>query len=554
VTSTSELSSLPSATDDGSTTADPFVLDRRPRWALYAFIALEVVALALYVHAGSKRWFFHDEWTFLINKDGGDIESLLRPSNEHWTTLPVISYRILFNLFGINSYLPYQLVTIVCHLTAAALLRVIMRRAQVSAWMATLVAGVFLFFGSGDHNILRAFQVTFGAALVFGLVQLVLADHDGRIDRRDWLGLLSGVAALMCSGVGISMVAAVGAAAFIRRGWRKALFHIAPLAVIYVVWWLVYARDETRSDGAGGADVLRFVVSVTANTFDAIGQSTVVAALLGALLIGGFAVLVSSKIRPTDLRRRTAASVGLLFGMVTFVGITSWSRAALGVEFANQPRYFHIIAAMLAPALAIAADAIARRWTVLVPVVMVLLLLGVPGNVDITWNQTGKGRGERTDRDVYLAFAVVPAAADAPDWVRPDPNSAPSLTLGWLRQGIADGRVPRLKWLYPRVERDATFRLSLQQIGTLPRDLPGCSPLVEPAERRLEQGETIGFRHGSIRVSPVTSPDDRVPPPVLTFDAGRASRLLAVTGPLDVRITPDRRRGAPELCSVVAPP
>ena len=54
-----------------------------------------------------------------------------------------------------------------------------MRRAGVRPWLATLLAGVFVFFGSGAENILIAFQITFVGSLVFGLTQLLLADHDG---------------------------------------------------------------------------------------------------------------------------------------------------------------------------------------------------------------------------------------------------------------------------------------------------------------------------------------------------------------------------------------
>ena len=65
---------------------------------------------------------------------------------------------------------------------------------------------------------------------MFGLVQLLLADHEGPIDRRDWLALLAGLAALMCSGVAIAMVLVVGIAMLLRRGWRIALLQTVPLA------------------------------------------------------------------------------------------------------------------------------------------------------------------------------------------------------------------------------------------------------------------------------------------------------------------------------------
>ena len=57
-----------------------------------------------------------------------------------------------------------------------------------------MVAASFVLFGPGEDNILWAFQIGFAGALVLGLTQLMLADHDGPIDRRDWLGLLAGLA------------------------------------------------------------------------------------------------------------------------------------------------------------------------------------------------------------------------------------------------------------------------------------------------------------------------------------------------------------------------
>src|ERR1700746_3482052 len=95
-----------------------------------------------------------------------------------------------------------------------------MRRAGVRPWIATITAGAFVFFGSGAEDILVAFQITFVGALAFGLVQLLLAAQDARRAGRDWFGLLAGLAALMCSGVGITMVAIVGAAVLLRRGLR----------------------------------------------------------------------------------------------------------------------------------------------------------------------------------------------------------------------------------------------------------------------------------------------------------------------------------------------
>src|SRR5262249_41669374 len=152
------------------------------------------------------------------------------PHNEHWSTIPILSYRLLFTLFGLHHYALYQVPVIILHLTAAALLLIVMRRAAVNPWIAVTAASTFALFRSGWFNIVRAFQFGFTGALVLGLVHLLLADHAGKVDWRDWLGLLAGLAGLMTAGVAVTMVIVVGLAVLMRRGWRVALLHTAPLA------------------------------------------------------------------------------------------------------------------------------------------------------------------------------------------------------------------------------------------------------------------------------------------------------------------------------------
>ena len=163
----------------------------------------------------------------------------MRPHAGHWATIPIIEFRVLYRIFGLRSYVPYQFVLVLCHLAVAVLLRIVMRRAGVGPWVATCAAAVIVLFGPGAQNIVWAFQVTFVGALLFGLTQLILIDHDGGLERRDWLALLAGVAALLCSGVGVAMVGIVGLATLLRRGWRMAAFQTVPLGAMFGLWYLV---------------------------------------------------------------------------------------------------------------------------------------------------------------------------------------------------------------------------------------------------------------------------------------------------------------------------
>ena len=52
------------------------------------------------------------------------------PHNEHMSVLPILAYRALWHLFGLRSYVPVPALVIALHLTAAVLLRVVMRRVR----------------------------------------------------------------------------------------------------------------------------------------------------------------------------------------------------------------------------------------------------------------------------------------------------------------------------------------------------------------------------------------------------------------------------------------
>ena len=107
------------------------------------------------------------------------------------------------------------------------------------------------------------FQITLVGSLVFGLVHLLLATHDGPFDRRDWFGLAAGLAGLMCSGVAVSMVIAVGVSMLLARGWRMALVHTVPLAAVYMVWFVAIGHVGYNGYRAGPGQVVSFVRTIS---------------------------------------------------------------------------------------------------------------------------------------------------------------------------------------------------------------------------------------------------------------------------------------------------
>jgi hypothetical protein len=519
---------------DGTDTGNQAISSTR--LAMLAFVAVEIAVVPLWLVQARSLWFFADEWDFLAGRTAGDLGDLFRPHNTHWSTLPILAYRLLWWMVGLRSYLPYVALLVLLHVAAAALLRVVMRRAGVGPWIATAAASAFALFGAGYQNIIWAFQIGFTGALVFGLTHLLLADHDGPVDRRDWLGCLAGLAALVCSGIGVTMVVVVGVATLIRRGWRIAAFHVVPLALVYIVWWISIGNEPQETAAFSPLELARFVRNGVQAVFDALGQLTGVGLALGVLLVVGL-VLAWVPLDGAELRRRAAAPGALLLGLFVFLlSSGAWRVGFLGPESAGASRYLHPGAALVLPALAVAADAVVRRWRPLMPVVLLVLVVGVPGNVRVLADYTqDQKQSQRAYRKMLLALPRIPAAREVPRTVRPDTSGFDSrkhVTIGWLLDGVASGRIPDAGHISPPLAAANTFRLSFQQTRTVSRRT-ACRTISKPITRQLERGEAIGIRGWLLRV---TSDADAGAGTSLVLDPHNGNTLVDVQGPLTVQL------------------
>ncbi|HTD50230.1 MAG TPA: hypothetical protein VK771_06505, partial [Acidimicrobiia bacterium] len=148
---TSSRTSGPSARDGdvGEAHGDPRGDEARPPqssepYARTVFFLAEFVAFVYYLAISRQMWFYLDEWDFLSNRTAFNLGDLFRAHNEHWVTIPVLTYRTLWWMFGLRTYLPYQIVIVVLHLSAAWLIRVVMRRVGVRPWTATIVACILV--------------------------------------------------------------------------------------------------------------------------------------------------------------------------------------------------------------------------------------------------------------------------------------------------------------------------------------------------------------------------------------------------------------------------
>ncbi len=312
-----------------------------PRAAGVAFGVYLFASFFISLHLGRRMWFYQDDWHMLL-RNLSTPAGLLNPFNQtHWVTIPLLVYHVLFWLFGLH-YAPYQICTIVLHLALAVLIRTVMRRAGVGPWLATITASIFVLFGPGYSGILDAIQVSLVGSAVFGVCHLLLADHDGPFARRDLLGLVCGLLGIMSSGIGTVMIIVVGIAVLIRRGWRLALIHTVPLAVISGAWYVAeWHLMHGPHSNTPVTDAIRWNIEGERAVFGGLGGFGVVAIGFGVVLVVGLALAW----RPftASVRKVTAAPLALLLGGPIFFTLTSVQRGYIP-HYETASKFINIVA------------------------------------------------------------------------------------------------------------------------------------------------------------------------------------------------------------------
>jgi hypothetical protein len=481
--------------DEAHAATSMITSERAAAWTFGIYVA---AALPLLIWMGSYRWFLGDEWTFLTDRSVS-LDDVFRAHNQHWSTIPVLAYRGLYSIVGLHAYWPYQLVVIVLHLTVAVLLRIVMRRAGVGPWIATVGAGVFVLFGPAEDNILWAFQMGFAGALVLGLTQLLLADHDGRIDRRDWWGLGVGLLCLITSGQALALIAATGIVCVIRGRWRAAAFHTVPLGVLYVVWFLwtdvppVISVDDrvfTVGEYAG------WMRDAAVGLFMGVGHFAPMAVVLVALLVAGLVTAVRVE-GARNFLRRAAIPSALLVAVVVSMSAAAPSRFALGEGGAKAGRYVGVMVAMALPAFAVAADALSKRWRWSTPLVVAVLLIPLPFNIVAFGDDAVLSPASfRGIRNYVATLPDNPLTGQVPPWVRPNETllGQPDMTVGWLLNAQRNSELPEPTGpMAPLIAQLIPIQLGVATVDGASADGLECSDYSEPLAMDPQVGDRWYF-------------------------------------------------------------
>lgn len=430
--------------------------------------SLPIVAVVFWV-VGRDQWFIRDDWSFLLSRNAlretvGVGDWLFVPGSGHWMTVPILIYRLIEMVFGIDSYWPFLVVNMALHVGIVVAVRALMRRAGASEWTTTLVAVMLLLFGAGWENIVFAIQITYNLTLLCLFAQLLLVDHDGdgrdEVDRRDVLGSVLLVIGVMSSGFGPFAVLTVSVLLALRRRWRALAIAIGPASVLLAWWWLTWGDSSPEEFTPGPrSQVPDFAVRGVVAVFES---------FVGVPMLGGVAAVVTLAVavrRGIDPRPHTLLLTLWLSVAAIYVGL-GIQRVGFGIDSGTISRYQHVGAMFLAPAFAVTVDRM-RDWSRDAHVVArMVVVIGLVLNIGLL--RTGAAEwAERAqeERRILELVAGSPLAATVPTDTRPLPFS-PDVTVGVIPYLVQHGAITPRTPVTPEEIAEVETALGLRSTPT----------------------------------------------------------------------------------------
>ena len=409
---------------------------RKSRWdrpGLAMGLGLLVAGVFL-INEARTLWFWGDDWAFLLGRSlrGETGKGLFEPHNEHWSTVPVLIYRAMYHLVGLDRYLAFAILPILAHLALCGLLYLLLRRCGSDGWPATCAVLVLAFAGLGE-NTLWSFQIGFLSSLVLGVLALLSVQLFDRPLVAIGLASVALTLAVMSSGMGTLMVLWAALFTLLRRGllWTIAVGALPTL--VYAGWYLAVGREATAAAVRPPVlSVIQFGWSGVDTVWENITGNSDVGSLI-AIALGVVAVFVRAA--PALHALALSGMAGLLPAFM----LIGFSRAVAGVEAAGANRYAHLGLILCVPALAVAFRAIADNLPRpgLGRVVVVGVVLGfvfVQGIATTDYIQEGR-RGQTDALQARLAAALSLADAGEPLLrPQPDPLHNPDITMAGLQR------------------------------------------------------------------------------------------------------------------------
>ena len=415
--------------------------------------AISCVAFVVLMQITSGLTFFGDEWNVIL-RPGWSLDSLFEPLNEHIFVGPVVVYKVLLELFGMDSTLPFRVVNTLLVITVAWLIFALVRPRLGDA-IALVVAVILLFLGPAWEDLLWPAGISFLGAIAGGLGAFLCLERESR--RGDIAACALLVVSLAFSSLGL--VFAVGAAVDValRAGRRLERAWIPAVPVLlYAVWYVAYGHEAEGA--ASWENLLAVPVYVWNAAAAAVASLTGLTGIRGdvlgvnpdwgrPLLLAGVVLAIWTLARHPE--RRTRA-----LWVFLAAGLAFWASAGLNEVQGREPgaSRYQLIGAVFVVLIAaelLRGRRLSDRW---------LAILGVLAAAVLVSNIGALRAGEqflRAETDSNLAaLAAIDGGArvDRPALrlsARPTRNAVPTadrgghLLHGRRRLGIARRRSER---------------------------------------------------------------------------------------------------------------
>jgi 1,4-dihydroxy-2-naphthoate octaprenyltransferase len=121
-----------------------------------------LLALVGWLWFSSGLTFYNDEWDVIRAVDDWSFDRLMQRHVEHWALGLRVMWTSLMSIVGMSTYMPYLAMAVLFHIATAVGIYVLARR-QTVAIAALGLGALFLFFGSGAHNLSMGFQMGWNA-------------------------------------------------------------------------------------------------------------------------------------------------------------------------------------------------------------------------------------------------------------------------------------------------------------------------------------------------------------------------------------------------------
>ncbi len=209
-------------------------------WPILVLGCAIVASTLLLLYLGRGQTPVVDQWAYIYAYQPWSAESLLTPHSSHLIVFPLIVYKAMFELFGIESQLPYQLLNLALSAAVASMLFALIRNA-IGDLLALAAVTVILFYGAGADVLIPTFQITNLIGIAAGLAMLLALRRESL--RGDVAACLFLAISLASFSIGVAFAAGAALALAMRPpGLRLSRCWVVLAPIVLYGAWVLWAR------------------------------------------------------------------------------------------------------------------------------------------------------------------------------------------------------------------------------------------------------------------------------------------------------------------------